>query len=84
MAANLNNLAALYQTQGKYAEAEPLFQRSFWIVYNGFGPEYPFVHIAFANYQRFLKASRQPHTEGHAREKLRSSKYAPTNKTLSP
>ena len=25
---SLNNLAALYQAQGKYAEAEPLYQRA--------------------------------------------------------
>ncbi len=28
MARSLNNLAGLYQGQGKYAEAEPLYQRS--------------------------------------------------------
>ena len=28
MASTLNNLALLYQDQGEYAEAEPLFQRS--------------------------------------------------------
>ena len=28
VAASLNNLATLYQTQGKYAEAEPLYQRA--------------------------------------------------------
>ena len=28
MATGLNNIAFLYHTQGKYAEAEPLYQRS--------------------------------------------------------
>jgi len=40
-AASLNNLAALYDTQGKYAQAEPLFQRALAIWEKILGPEHP-------------------------------------------
>ncbi len=43
MAASLNNLAALYQKQGHYAEAEPLYQRSLAIREKALGPEHPDV-----------------------------------------
>ncbi len=39
----LNNLAALYKTQGRYAEAEPLHRRSLAIDEKVFGPEHPSV-----------------------------------------
>ncbi len=38
-AALLNNLAVLYRDQGRYAEAEPLFQRSLAIVEKSAGHE---------------------------------------------
>ncbi len=41
MAASLNNLAEFYRTQGKYAEAEPLYQRSLAIDENALGPDHP-------------------------------------------
>jgi len=40
---NLNNLALLYQTQGRYAEAEPLHKRSLKICEKALGPEHPDV-----------------------------------------
>jgi tetratricopeptide (TPR) repeat protein len=39
VAIRLNNLAALYQAQGKYAEAEPLYQRSLAIVEKALGAD---------------------------------------------
>ena len=41
VAASLNNLAALYDAQGRYAEAEPLHQRSLAILEKVFGPQRP-------------------------------------------
>ena len=35
---SLNNLAALYRAQGRYGEAEPLFQRSLAITEQALGP----------------------------------------------
>src|SRR5436305_1300206 len=41
MATSLDNLATLYQYQGKYDEAEPLFQRSLTIREKVLGPDHP-------------------------------------------
>ena len=40
-ALSLNNLAELYHTQGKYAEAEPLSKRALVIYEQALGPEHP-------------------------------------------
>ncbi len=40
---SLDNLAVLYQAQGRYAEAEPLHQRSLAIFEKALGPEHPDV-----------------------------------------
>ena len=42
-ATSLNNLAELYRVQGKYVEAEPLYQRSLAIREKALGPEHPQV-----------------------------------------
>ena len=43
VADSLNNLASLYHAQGRYAEAEPLYQRSFKIREKALGPDHPDV-----------------------------------------
>ncbi len=43
LAVSLNNLAALYETQGKYAEAEPLYERSLSILEETLRSEHPLV-----------------------------------------
>jgi tetratricopeptide (TPR) repeat protein len=40
-AATLNNLASLYQDQGRYAEAERLYQRTLAIAERALGPNHP-------------------------------------------
>ena len=40
---SLNNLAALYQAQGNYAEAAPLYRRSLANREKALGPEHPQV-----------------------------------------
>ena len=55
MAVSLNNLAALYWTQGKYAEAEPLFKRSLATVEKALGPEHPLVAQSLENYAALLR-----------------------------
>ena len=40
---SLNNLAALYADQGRYAEAEPLYKRSLAISEKALGPDHPDV-----------------------------------------
>ena len=43
VATSLNNLAELYQAQGKYGDAEPLYKRSLAIIEKALGPEHPQV-----------------------------------------
>ena len=49
MAISLNNLAALYSAQGKYAEAEPLYQRSLRIREKALGREHPDIALSLNN-----------------------------------
>ena len=53
-ASSLNNLAGLYQAQGKYPEAEPLLQRALAIYTRAFGPKHPGTQTIQRNYARFL------------------------------
>ena len=55
MATSLNNLALFYDAQGKYAEAEPLFQRALAIVVKVLGPEHPNVAQMLENYAGLLR-----------------------------
>ena len=55
MAESLNNLASLYQAQGNYAEAEPLYKRSRAIREKSLGPEHPDVAMSLENYALFLR-----------------------------
>ena len=50
MAATLNNLALLYHAQGKYAEAEPLYQRSLSILKAKLPAGHPYIKMGQANY----------------------------------
>ena len=45
----------LYHDQGKYAEAEPLYQRSLTIVEKALGPEHPDVATTLDNYAALLR-----------------------------
>ncbi len=49
VAASLNNLAVLYRDQGKYTEAEPLYQRALAIWEKALGPEHPNVATSLNN-----------------------------------
>jgi tetratricopeptide (TPR) repeat protein len=55
LATSLNNLASLYQAQGRYAEAEPLHKRSLAIREKALGPEHPDVATALENYAALLR-----------------------------
>ena len=43
MDSGLNNLALLYEAQGQFAQAEPLYTRSLAIREKALGPEHPSV-----------------------------------------
>ena len=45
----LNNLAALYDDQGRYAEAEPLYKRALAIDEKALGPDHPDVALSLNN-----------------------------------
>ena len=55
MATSLNNLAKLYQVQGKYAEAEPLYKRSLAIREKALGPEHLDVATSLENCAMLLR-----------------------------
>ncbi len=49
MALALNNLGLLYYSQGKYAEAEPLFKRALAIEEKALGPDHPDLATTLEN-----------------------------------
>ena len=49
LATTLNYLALVYDAQGKYADAEPLYKRSLAILENALGPEHPDVAKSLNN-----------------------------------
>jgi tetratricopeptide (TPR) repeat protein len=81
VATSLNNLAALYETQGRYAEAEPLYQRSLAIREKALGPEHPSVATSLENYATLLrKTEREDEAEEmEARAQAIRAKHAEQN-----
>ena len=53
----LNNLAELYRATGRYAEAEPLFQRALAIGEKTLGPEHPNLAIRLNNLAMLYQAT---------------------------
>jgi tetratricopeptide (TPR) repeat protein len=51
----LNNLGELYRAQGKYADAELLFQRALNILDEVLGSEHPTTQTVRRNYENLLK-----------------------------
>jgi tetratricopeptide (TPR) repeat protein len=49
LATTLNDLAAVYYNQGKYAQAEPLYKRALAIKEKALGPEHPVVATSLNN-----------------------------------
>ncbi len=64
LATSLNNLAALYYSQGNYAESEPLFKRSLAIREKALGPGHLDVVMGLQNYAELLrKTNREAEAE---------------------
>ena len=60
----LNNLAAFYLGQGRYAEAEPLYKRSLTIFEKALGPNHPDVATSLNNLaELYNKQSRYAEVE---------------------
>ncbi len=55
MGQSINNLAALYHVQGRYADAEPLYKRTLAILEKALGPEHPNVATGLENYADLLR-----------------------------
>ena len=53
MATSLNNLASLYNDQGDYTKAEPLYKRSLAIREKALGSDHPDVAISLNNLAMF-------------------------------
>ena len=45
----MNNLAVLYQAQGRYGEAEPLYKRALEACERVLGPEHPHTLLSVSN-----------------------------------
>ncbi len=81
VATSLNNLAALYQAQGRYTEAEPLYKRALAIRKKVLGPEHPTVAQALENYAALLRETGHPQDAAimAARAKAIRAKHAQAN-----
>ncbi len=55
LATSLNNLSLIYDAQGRYGEAEPLYKRSLAIDEKALGPEHPDVATSLENYADLLR-----------------------------
>ncbi len=81
LATTLYVLARLYDTQGSYAEAEPLHKRTLRIVEKALGPEHPNVAQSLENYAAELRKTGRT-TEAvklEARAKAIRAKHAKEN-----
>ena len=78
VATGLNNLALLYDDQGKYAEAEPLYKRALAIWEKALGPEHPKVATSLENYAALLRKTGRGNeaTKMEARAKVIRAKHA--------
>ncbi len=81
LATSLNNLALLYKAQGRYAEAEPLYQRALAIREKALGPEPPDVATSLENYADLLRKTGRVSeaTKMEARAKAIRAKQASDN-----
>ena len=77
VAQSLINLAGLYDTQGKFAEAEPLYKQALAIVEKALGPNHPNVATVCENmadlYSQIGKEDEAEKLEARAR-KIRSKR----------
>ncbi|WP_242025527.1 tetratricopeptide repeat protein [Leptolyngbya sp. FACHB-36] len=55
VATSLNNLAFLYQSQGRYSEAESLYVQALAILFEKLGDEHPNTQTVLENFLLFLQ-----------------------------
>ncbi len=68
----LNELAEFYRTRGRYAEAEPLYERAVMIWENYFGPENPYLATGLENYAKLLEETDRAGLAGEMEQRARS------------
>jgi tetratricopeptide (TPR) repeat protein len=61
---SLNNLAALYDSQGRYTEAEPLYREAINIATQVLGENHPHTQTIMENYKTMLSQLRQAELRG--------------------
>ena len=76
-----NNLALLYHARDRYAEAEPLFQRSLGMKERALRPEHPDVATSLENYAALLRKTGRADeaTEMEGRAKAIRARHAQAN-----
>jgi len=65
VALSMNNLAALYDAQGRYAEAEPLFKQALTMCEKMLGVNHPNTHTVRQNFEIFQKEKASREAEQH-------------------
>lgn len=58
-ALSIGHLATFYENQGKYEQAESLYQRALQIMEKTLGPEHPTTKIMRSNYTRLLESMKR-------------------------
>ncbi len=81
LARTLNALGEVYRTQGKYAEAEPLYRRALAIWEKALGPEHPNVAQGLEKYAKLLRKTNRENEAAklEARAKAICAKHAEQN-----
>ena len=68
-ATSLNNLATLYQSQGRYSEAELMYVRAIKIFFQALGKDHPNTQAIIHNFigcvQKAVEAGQQGQLSGH-------------------
>lgn len=71
VAIDLTNLAALYYSQGKYAEVEPLYKRALMIREKALGPAHPNVVNLLENMAEFFEEIGEDERDKRAIERVK-------------
>jgi hypothetical protein len=63
-ASSLNNLAALYESMGRYSEAEPLYLRTLEVCMNCLGENHPHTQTALNNFCYLIRQAVESNRAG--------------------
>jgi tetratricopeptide (TPR) repeat protein len=74
VAATLNNLAQVYEAQGQYARAEPLYQEALAICKKAFDPKHPDLATVMENYAELLANLKRDRESADLREQAKETR----------